>query len=691
MAREGEDGKRDAWRPGASSPRPPGVQQMLEGALRLHQAGSLIEAEALYRQILVVDPRHADALHLLGVVAHQGGRHAAAVDLMRQAIAIQPRFAAFHCNLGNALSELGRHAEAIEAFQAAVRLQPDNAEAYTNLSHVLNRMGWFDKALAAADRAGRFGVGLPESHYNRGIALTGLGQPGQAAEAYAAALNLRPDYAEAHSNLGVALFDLGRIDEALEAYDAALRLKPDLADAHRNKAYSLLLRGDWAAGLAEYEWRWRAEAEHGPPREFAAPQWAGEDIAGRTLLLHAEQGLGDTLQFCRYARLAAGRGARVVLEVPRPLVRLLTGLEGVEQLAAEGDPLPAYDVHCPLMSLPGVFQTAPETIPASVPYLGAEEGRRAFWRERLGDGGFKVGVVWQGNPAASPDRRRSAPLAAFAPLAALPGVRLISLQKGHGLDQLDRLPAGMAVETLGEDLDAGPDAFVDTAAIMMELDLVVTVCTSTAHLAGALGRPVWIALHTVPHWVWTLTGETTPWYPSARLFRQTERGDWDGVFRRMGGALGEQLDCGPRGAPPDRPGAPEAPLPIGELIDKITILQIKAARFADPEQLRNVGRELGLLTRVRDRHLAPTAELADLTAALKAVNETLWQVEDDIRDCERAGDFGPRFIALARSVYTTNDRRAAIKRQINALFGSALVEEKSYARYAGVDGGPSVD
>jgi hypothetical protein len=239
----------------------------------------------------------------------------------------------------------------------------------------------------------------------------------------------------------------------------------------------------------------------------------------------------------------------VVLTAPGRLLRLLAGLQGVDQFVAVDDPLPDFDLHCPLMSLPGVFGATLDSIPADVPYLAAEPERVAAWAERIGTEGFRIGIAWQGNPAAPAELGRSAPLAAFAPLAAIPGVRLISLQQQHGLDQLHRLPPGMTVETLGDDFDAGPDAFVDTAAAMMALDLVVTVDTAAGHLAGALGRPCWLALQTIPHWVWGLEGETSPWYPDHRLFRQTARGDWDGVFSRMADDLRASINAkheGPR-------------------------------------------------------------------------------------------------------------------------------------------------
>jgi hypothetical protein len=267
--------------------------------------------------------------------------------------------------------------------------------------------------------------------------------------------------------------------------------------------------------------------------------WNGEASDG-ALLLHTEQGMGDTIQFCRYASLAAMR-KRVTLQVPRSLVRLLSNLAGIERVVAEGTPLPDFEASCPLLSLPRVFNTTLETIPGPIPYLAAETERVIAWREQLPESGFRIGIVWAGSPRYKADRGRSAPLNQWAPLARVPGVQLISLQKGHGLDQIGQLPRDMEVLTLGVDFDCGEDAFLDTAAVMMNLNLVIAVDTAVAHLAGALGRPVWLAVSALPHWVWMLSREDSPWYPTMRLFRQTCPGDWTSVFERMANELARQL------------------------------------------------------------------------------------------------------------------------------------------------------
>jgi hypothetical protein len=334
------------------------------------------------------------------------------------------------------------------------------------------------------------------------------------------------------------LEDLRCYDDALASYDRAIALNPAYAEAYANKSTVKLRLGDFAAGWPLYEWRWQSRNFAMPRRDVPQPLWRGEAFApGQTILLHAEQGLGDTLQFCRYVPLVAARGAKIVLEVPRILRRLLRTLPGDATIIRHGDPTPAFDYHCPLLSLPGIFGTTIETIPANVPYITAEPDRVAVWQKCLPPGDFRIGIHWQGNPVGKVDRGRSAPLAEFAPLAAIHGVRLVSLQKYHGLDQLARLPAGMSVETLGDDFDNGPDAFLDSAAAMMNLDLVISTDTAIVHLAGALGRPVWVPLQWAPHWIWMLDRSDSPWYPSMRLFRQTVKGQWRDVFERMASEL----------------------------------------------------------------------------------------------------------------------------------------------------------
>jgi tetratricopeptide (TPR) repeat protein len=668
----------------ALSARPDYPEAHLNRGNALKDLGRIEDALAAYDAALRVRPDDAQALFNRGVALKSLGRADEALAAYDGVLRIGPDNIEALCNRGAILRDLDRFEEALAAYDAALRIRPHFAAALFNRGVALTDLGRVADALLAYDEALRIEPDDPEILRNRGAALYELGRLDEAVGAYDAALRVRPDFAEAHYDRGVALKDLSRIEDAIDAYNAALGVRPDYVEALYNLSFLHLLRGDLKEGLEKYEMR-QSASKHLKPRGFAQPQWQGEDLAGRTILLHAEQGLGDTIQFCRYVALAARRGGRVALEAPAMLRRLLSGLEGVDQWVNTGESLPAFDLHCPLLSLPLALGTTLDTIPADVPYLSAEPDRVSFWRDRLGSRGFRIGVVWRGGPAYTRDSQRSVPLSSFAPLAALPGVRLISLQKQHGLEELEHLPIGMTVETLGDDFDAGPDAFLDTAAVIANLDLVATVDTAVGHLAGALGRPVWFALSSAPHWVWMLGRSDSPWYPTARLFRQPRDGDWDSVFAAMAAGLIDHLKGrSPLLAdqhPPSPPGAVvTAPVSVGELIDKVTILEIKAARIDDPAANRNVIQELNLLKETLAGQPDPP-ELAGLISEMRSVNQALWDIEDAVRNCERQGDFGPRFVELARSVYRTNDRRAAIKKEINRLMGSRLTEEKSYSAY----------
>jgi hypothetical protein len=468
------------------------------------------------------------------------------------------------------------------------------------------------------------------------------------------------------------LLNLGQPEGAVACYSRALELKPDYDEARRNRSLVRLLLADYDRGWADYELRWGAAGL--PVRAVNRPLWDGGPLNGRTILLHAEQGLGDTIQFARYVPLVKAKGGTVVLACQKPLLRLLAALPGVDRLVPQADTLPNFDIHAPLLSLPCILgTTSTDTIPASVPYLRAEAALVTRWREKLAAiPGHKVGIAWQGSKSFKADQLRSVPLERFAPLAEVPGVTLISLQKGHGSEQLAQVSFPVT-ELPGLDEESGP--FMDTAAVMTCLDLVISTDTAIPHLAGALNVPCWMATPFSPDWRWLLDREDSPWYPSLRLFRKPTLRDWEPVFRRIAAELRARVGA------PHEPPAIQAPTAPGELIDKITILQIKSERIGDAAKLRNVSVELRTLLATRDALIPASGRLDELSAQLKAVNEELWVVEDDIRFCERQGDFGPRFIELARSVYRLNDRRAALKRQINVLLGSRLIEEKGYAPY----------
>lgn len=613
------------------------------------------------------------------------GRAARAEASYKQAIALQPGVGGPHFELGKLLFARDRFDEAEGHFRRAIEGKPAHADAHSCLGTTLRQLGRIDEAEGCFRRAQSLDPDNTIHPYNLGNLLRDADRMEDAEAPYRRALALDPANRLAMNNLADTFVERGRFAEARDLLQQAIALHRDYATAHWNKSLIDLRLGNFAEGWRGYEWRWRYEGFPTPRRDLPHPLWLGkEPVDGKTVAVPWEQGLGDTIQFCRYLPMLEARGARVLF-APQPKLRgLMKGIPGTVELVDLSDLVErrvTFDFQVPLISLPLAFATAIDNISGGVPYLHADPARVERWRSRVGGHGFKIGICWQGNPGLL-DRGRSFPVSCFAGIARLPGVRLINLHKGEGLAQLSSPPEGLHVETLGDDFDAGPDAFVDSAAVMTLCDLVITSDTAVAHLAGALGVRTWVALKFAPDWRWQVDRTDSPWYPTVRLFRQRSRGDWQPVFREIETELGRLLEAtGSPRAPRARPGAPSVPVSWGELVDKITILEIKSERLRDERARANVARELALLAAVVDPELAASPDLAAKKAALRSVNETLWGIEDELRLTEAAGRFDDRFVALARSVYRQNDQRAAIKRQINDLLGSELVEEKSYEPY----------
>jgi tetratricopeptide (TPR) repeat protein len=514
--------------------------------MTLQRLQRLPEALANFEHALLLRPRSAELHNNRGNLLRQLKRQAEALDSYDRAIALQPALAAAHNNRGLALQALGRWPEATASYQRALTLRADFAEGYNNLGTVQCELGEPAAALESCKRALELQPDMPGVHANLGNALRDLERPQEALAEYELAMLEAPQEASSHCHRGNALFDLGLIPEATACYDRAIELNPGHAQARFNKSLCLLLSGEFAQGLPLYEWR--KELNPTTRRGISGAAWLGDaDLSGKTLFIYADQALGDTIQFCRYAKLAEQRGARVTLAVQPQLQQLLTGLGATIRAVAAGDPPQEFDYHCALMSLPLVFGTTLTSVPAQVPYLFADPVRMARWRERIGRAGLRVGIAWQGSRNRI-DVGRSVPLEMFGRLATIPGVRLISLQKGDALGQLRSVSSRLAVEALGEDFDSGPQAFLDSAAVMSHLDLVITCDTALAHLAGALGRPTWVALKYVPDWRWLLERTDTPWYPTMRLFRQPRLGDWDAVFAAIHRELERFAKAGHPGA-----------------------------------------------------------------------------------------------------------------------------------------------
>jgi hypothetical protein len=543
--------------------------------------------------------------------------------------------------------------------------------------------GRLDEAAAQARRSLATNPDGAVAHTVLGMVYSQRGQPHEGIEHLKRALAVRPDLAPAHNGLGLCLSQLGDHDAARRCYETALILKPDYAHARFNRAMQLLRRGRYDVGWVEYEWRWASGQLTWP--EIPRPKWDGAPLSGRSLLVHTEQGVGDVLMFLRFLpRPKRGPGDRLVFACQKALHALLKNIPGVDDWFPIDQPAAInFDVYTPMLSLPGLLGVGESDIAQSVPYVTPDPVLAEKWRPRIAAlSGVKVGICWQGSPTFKGDQLRSIPLAQFAPLTKVPGVTLVSLQKGAGEEQVAANRDSVPV-TVFDDLDAAAP-FVDTAAVMQHLDLVITSDTAIAHVAGAMGRPVWVALPLDCDWRWGDRRADSPWYTTMRLFRQTRFRDWETVFADMAAALPV---FGRSGEPSRAHSAVRlaeltqaiCPVSSGELIDKITILEIKQNRIADGAKRANVVQELDLLRAERARSLPSSPELDALAAELKSVNERLWEIEDDIRRCEAACNFGDHFVELARSVYKSNDGRATLKRRINELLGSALVEEKSYA------------
>lgn len=501
------------------------------GDLQRHQ-----EALESYDKALLLRPAHAETHKNRGVALGHLKQYQAAVDSYDRAIALRPEDAETWSNRGVALAELERYTEAMASYDRAIACRADYAEAHNNRGATLGHLRQYLAAAENYERAIAIRPDYAEAWNNRGVALGNMRQYPAAMESYERAVALKPDYADAWRNRSFTLGHLGQPRQAIEGYERAIALEPDHAGAHLHQSLCLLQVGDFEAGWERYEWRWKDEAVRQAARHFSQPLWTGaEPLQGKTILLHAEQGLGDTLQFCRYAKQVRALGARVILEVQAPLAELMADLEGVDQVVAGGQPLPAFDFYCPLLSLPRAFGTRLETIPSVAGgYLHAPADRRAHWQARLGEKTRpRVGLVWSGNAAHTNDENRSFPLSAL--VNQLPAsAQYISLQKE--IRPADRETLAQRPDILR--LDEEIRDFSDTAALCELVDVVLSVDTSVAHLAGALGRPVWIALPFNPDWRWLLGRSDSPWYPSATLYRQAAPGRWDEVMAHLAQDLG---------------------------------------------------------------------------------------------------------------------------------------------------------
>jgi tetratricopeptide (TPR) repeat protein len=504
----------------------------------LQQLGRFEEALANYDKAIAGRAASPVVHYNRGIALSNLKRLDEALECFDRAIALKPDHVGAHTKRGTTLLELQRHRDALASFDSAIALNSDHAEAFYNRGLVLQELARPADAIASYDRAIALKRDFAGAFNNRGNALKDLQRFEEALGDYDLAIAASPDFAEAFYNRGVVLLELKRPDDALASYDRAIVLKPDYPEALFSRGLCKLAMGA-AEGWNDFEHRWRVRNYPAMGGATDAPLWSGEELRGRSILVCAEQGLGDVIQFSRYLPQLAERGASVSLLAPDKLHGILSGLPGKIRLMSAVARNDRFDFRCALMSLPHLLGADLTNIPLSIPYLAVDPARAAEWQRKIGPHGFKIGISWQGAlwHGGAAIIGRSIPLIEFQPLSQIPGVRLISLQKDHGVEQLAALPAGMIVETLGDNFDTGPHAFADTVAVAEHLDLIITCDTSIAHVAGARGRPTWIALKYVPEWRWMLTGSQSVWYPTARLFRQQVRDDWSAVFREMASEL----------------------------------------------------------------------------------------------------------------------------------------------------------
>ena len=615
-------------------------------ALKLIHQGKLKEAEFIYRKLIQEGVRNEIIFSNLAAICGTQGKKQEMVELLKEALSIKPNYPEALSNLGYVLQEQGDLEGAIASYRKALSIKPNYPEALSNLGYVLQEQGDLEVAIAS----------------------------------YRKALSIKPNYPDALYNLGIALKRKGDLEDAIASYRKALAIKPNYPEALNNLGRVLLLSGDYENGWKDYECRFHKREAAKPHAHPQVEQWNGHNYSlGEKLILVSEQGLGDTLQFMRYVPYLRSMGMDVSL-CAQPKLHGLIQSSGITTTLYTPEEVNIITTGkwLPLLSLPRLLNVRPDNPLVDTPYIKVPEQKILEWKQKLATEKRPIiGINWQGNPQAEKTNLadRSLPLSAFAPIIETTGVSLLSLQKGFGSEQLtDCSFLHRFVDCQGEISQIWD--FVETAAIILNCDLIITSDTVVAHLAGGLGKPTWLLLKNIPDWRWGIAGETSFWYPSMRLFRQQERGNWPEVMQRVATALESfTSNCADTPAPAKKAIAISIPVSLAELLDKITILEIKSKQFCG-EQKKNVDHELSLLKHVLRQ--SGVELLPEQQQQLKAVNQSLWQIEESIREHERRKDFDEAFIALARSVYLENDKRAEIKRTINNNYDSAIKEEKSY-------------
>jgi tetratricopeptide (TPR) repeat protein len=667
-----EDGLR--WFRRALEIRPGLTPAKIGAGIALRELRRFEEAATRFREVLASTPDDAIACFNLGLSLRALQCHEEALGWLRKASDLRPGHPESARELAEVLTALKRNDEAIVAYEHAVALQPDSIPVLLSFGERLQEERRFEEAAATFGKVVALDPNQSNGWLSLGAALLGLRQYADSLAAFRRGLALEPGSAVAYCNMSLAFMGLDRMQEAIEASRKALFIEAGSPVASFNLGCALLSLGHFREGWEAYDYRFVMGGNKWLRPEAHAAPWTGEPLAGKSILILGEQGNGDQIQFSRYLPALSDLGASVHYLAPDRLHRLFRTLGESITLLSDIPSDARFDFQCPLASLPGRFDRLDLQIPTR-PYLKAEPERVAQWKGRIGNHGFRVGVAWQGNRFPYGDGFRSFRLDALRPLAALPGVRLISLQLKEGKDELGKLPADMHVEVPGPDFDDGPDGFLDSAAVLALMDLVISCDTSIAHLAGALGRRLWIVLNRIPEWRWQRQRTDSVWYPTARLFRQETDGDWDGVFSRMTDELAQLLEAqkgaSEKLAAASLKRAPCVEILWSDLLERVAILEIKAKRPACGAAVADVLRELDHLKSVI-ANFEPLSHLVKAKFdALRARNERLWNIEDAMKACEAEQRFDAPFIQLAREAQSLNNERARIKREIDNMISQS--------------------
>ena len=632
-----------------------------------------------YDKALEIEPNFPEALNNKGSALTDSNKFNEALELFTKSLQINHNNYEAINNLANLYSKINKYENALGLYLEALKIKNNDPDIFNNLGLIYYELNKYEDSIVAYNKAIELNSDHFEAYNNRGNSYKEITNFEQALRDVDTSIHIKNDFAFGYVNKGNVLGEIGKIKEAIDSYKTAIEIDPKCIEAQFNLGILQLSLKDMITGFHNYELR-RKKTK--PTFTFSKDIPYLEhlsDLNGKKILLIPEQGIGDTIQFCRYIPLLQERGAEVTFCCPKNLINLFKYFIYDLKVIGDADITNNYDYYCSLLSLPYIFNTKFNNIPSAVKYFNVDPIKVKTWQSVFKKSTFKIGIAWQGSKNKI-DLGRSIPIEYFKTLSEFKNVELISLQKGEEISRLENNPVNFDIHFIDQ-FDEGDNAFLDTAAIMECCDLIITSDTSIAHLAGSIGKRTWLGLKLVPDWRWFLDEETTPWYPSMRLFRQSTWGDWQEVMNKMADALQNDFNLERKDDPMNENVTPFVPCSWGEIIDKITILELKSQHIIDQEKQKHIATELQMLISVASKILLNDVQIWTLKDALFAVNQNLWNIEDQIRIKEKNKEFDQEFIELARSVYINNDQRAKVKNDINIYLKSEIFEVKSYSEY----------